>query len=208
MELVFTQLGQSMSLGLLRVLVREVLIQDILPMDMDLLLMVMDLVVSAPELVFTQLDQFTSLDLLRVLVREVLMLSLVITHRTTGHQLLLPTATLLAMDVMAREVLSPGILDLVMDMDMVVSAPELVFTQLVQFMSPDLLRVLASVVPMLSQDILVLAMAIVLVVSVLVLVYILLEQFMSPDLPKVSVADTCTKCCIFVLCNCQNIFLF
>merc|ERR1712082_163787 len=118
MELVFTQLGQSMSLGLLRVLVREVLIQDILPMDMDLLLMVMDLVVSALELVFIQLDQFTSLDLLRVLVREVLMLSLVITHRTTGHQLLLPTATLLAMDVMAREVLSLDILDLVMDMDM------------------------------------------------------------------------------------------
>merc|ERR1712014_285788 len=210
MELVFTQLGQSMSLDLLRVLVREVLIQDILPMDMDLLLMAMDLVVSASELVFIQLDQFTSLDLLRVLVREVLMLSLVITHRTTGHQLLLPTATLLAMDVMAREVLSPGILDLVMDMDMVVSAPELVFTQLVQFMSPDLLRVLASVVPMLSQDILVLAMvmAMVLVVSVLVLVYILLEQFMSPDLHKVSVADTCTKCCVLVLCNCQNIFLF
>merc|ERR1712055_1258624 len=98
-----------------------------------------------------------------------------------------------------------------MVMDLVVSAPELVFTQLVQFMSPDLLRVLASVVPMLSQDILVLAMgmamAMVLVVSVLVLVYILLEQFMSPDLPKVSVADTCTKCCILVLCNRQNIFI-
>merc|ERR1712082_531077 len=202
MELVFTQLGQSMSLDLLRVLVREVLIQDILPMDMGLLLMVMDLVVSALELVFIQLDQFTSLDLLRVLVREVLMLSLVITHKTTGHQLLLPTATLLAMDVMAREVLSPDILDLVMDLE--VSAPELVFTQLVQFMSPDLLRVLASVVPMLSQVMLVLAMAMamVLVVSVLVLVYILPEQFMSPDLPKVSVADTCTKCCILVLCNC------
>merc|ERR1712014_570971 len=92
-------------------------------------------------------------------------------------------------------------------MDLAVPAQELVFTQLVQFMSPDLLRVLASVVPMLSQDILVLAMAMVLVVSVLVLVYILLEQFMCPDLPKVSVADTCTKCCILVLCNCQNIFI-
>merc|ERR1712215_559909 len=74
-ELVFTQLVQSMSPDLLRVLVREVLTQDILPMDMDLLLMVMDLVVSAPELVFTQLVQFMSPDLLRVLVREVLMLS-------------------------------------------------------------------------------------------------------------------------------------
>merc|ERR1712000_501347 len=96
------------------------------------------------------------------------------------------------------------------DMDLAVTAPELVFTQLGQFMSPDLLRVLASVVPMLSQDILVLAMAMdmVLVVSVLVLVYILLEQFMSPDLPKVSVADTCTKCCILVLCNCQNYFYY
>merc|ERR1712215_513500 len=108
-ELVFTQLVQSMSPDLLRVLVREVLTQDILPMDMDLLLMVMDLVVSAPELVFTQLVQFMSPDLLRVLVREVQMLSQVITHRTTGPQLLLHTATLLVLDVMAREVLSPDI---------------------------------------------------------------------------------------------------
>merc|ERR1719153_71366 len=98
-----------MSLGLLRVLVREVLSQDILLMDMDLLLMVMDLVVSALELVFIQLAQFMSPDLLRVLVREVLMQSQVTTHTTTGHQLLLLTATLLAMDVMAREVLSPDI---------------------------------------------------------------------------------------------------
>merc|ERR1712215_479986 len=106
LELVFIQLGQSMSLGLLRVLVREVLTQDILPMDMDWLLMVMDLVVSALELVFIQLGQFMSPDLLRVLVREALMQSQVTTHGTIGHQLLLLTATLLAMDVMAREVLS------------------------------------------------------------------------------------------------------
>merc|ERR1719153_869244 len=109
LELVCTQLGQSMSLGLLRVLVREVLSQDILLMDMDLLLMVMDLVVSALELVFIQLGQFMSPYLLRVLVREVPMQSQGITHRTSGHQWLLLTATLLAMDVMAREVLSPDI---------------------------------------------------------------------------------------------------
>merc|ERR1711887_516615 len=90
-----------------------------------------------------------------------------------------------------------------MVMDLVVLAPGLVFTQLVQFMSPDLLRVLASVVLMQSQGILVLAMvmAMVLVVSVQVLDCILLEQFMSPGLPKVSVADTCTKLCVLVLCN-------
>merc|ERR1712215_365267 len=87
-------------------LVREVLTQDILPMDMDLLLMVMDLVVSALELGFTQLVQSMSPDLLRVLVREVQMQSQDIIHRTTGHPLLLLTATLPAMDVMAREVLS------------------------------------------------------------------------------------------------------
>merc|ERR1711887_458343 len=95
-----------MSPDLLRVLVREVLTQDILPMDMDLLLMVMDLVVSALELVFIQLGQFMSPDLLKVLVREALMQSQVTTHRTIGHQLLLLTATLLVMDVLAREVLS------------------------------------------------------------------------------------------------------
>merc|ERR1711970_507975 len=124
------------------------------------------------------------------------MQSQVTTHRTTGHQLLLLTATLLAMDVMVREVLSQDIFPMDMDlllmvMDLVVSAPELVFTKLVQFTSPDLLRVLVSVVLMLSQDILVLAMvmAMVLVVSVQVLDCILLEQFMSPGLPKVSVAD-------------------
>merc|ERR1711970_1161320 len=109
LDLVFTQLVQFMSLGLLRVSVREVLTQDILPMDMDLLLMVLDLVVSALELVFTQLVQSMSPDLLRVLVREVQMQSQVITNRTTGPQLLLHTATLLVMDVMAREVLSPDI---------------------------------------------------------------------------------------------------
>merc|ERR1719315_888402 len=95
-------------------------------------------------------------------------------------------------------------------MDLVVSAPELVFTKLVQFTSPDLFRVvLVSVVLMLSQDILVLAMvmAMVLVVSVQVLDCILLEQFMSPGLPKVSVADTCTKLCVLGLCNCQYIFV-
>merc|ERR1719260_126207 len=106
LELVFIQLGQFMSPDLLRVLVREALTQDILLMDMDLLLMVMDLVVSALELVFIQLGQFMSPDLPRVLVREVLTQSQVITHRTTGPLLLLLTATLPAMDVMAREVLS------------------------------------------------------------------------------------------------------
>merc|ERR1712215_162266 len=109
LELVYIQLGRSMSPDLLRVLVREVLTQDILPMDMDLLLMLMDLVVSALELVFIQLGQSMSPDLLRVLVGEALMQSQVTTHRTTGHQLLLLTVTLLAMDVMAREVLSPDI---------------------------------------------------------------------------------------------------
>merc|ERR1712215_108361 len=74
-----------------------------LDMAMD---MVMGLVVSALELVFTQLGQFMSPDLLRVLVREVLTQSQDIIHRTTGHQWLLLTATLPAMDVMAREVLS------------------------------------------------------------------------------------------------------
>merc|ERR1719228_2636703 len=78
-------------------------------MDTDWLLMVMDLEVSALELVYIQLVQSMSPDLLRVLVREVLMLSQVTTHRTTGPQLLLHTATLLVMDVMAREVLSPDI---------------------------------------------------------------------------------------------------
>merc|ERR1719153_2073806 len=116
--------------------------------------------------------------------------------------------------VLVREVLSQDILPMDMDLllmvlDLVVSAPELVFTKLVQFTSPDLLRVLASVVLMLSQDILVLAMGMVmvLVVSVQVLDCILLEQFISPGLPKVSVADTCTKLCVLGLCNCQNIFV-
>merc|ERR1719250_545885 len=79
----------------------------------------------------------------RVLVREVLMLSLFITHRTTGHLLSPPMHTQLAMDAVASAVLSPDILVLAMGMDMVseVSAGVLVSTQLDQSMSPDQHRV-------------------------------------------------------------------
>merc|ERR1711942_301707 len=87
-------------------------------------------------------------DLPRVLVREVLMLSQVITHRTTGLLLSPPMDTPHAMDAVVSAVLSLAISVLGMGMDMAleVSAEGLVSTQLGQFMSPDLLRVLASAV--------------------------------------------------------------
>merc|ERR1719320_2232312 len=91
----------------------------------------MDMVleVSAEGLVSTQLDQFMSPDLPRVLVREALMLSLVITHRTTGPQLSPPMDTPPAMDAVASAVLSQDILVLAMGMEMAleVSAEVLVF---------------------------------------------------------------------------------
>merc|ERR1719250_602424 len=90
-------------------------------------------------------------DLPRVLVREVLMLSQVITHRTTGLLLSPPMDTPPAMDAVASAVLSQDILVLGMDMVLEVSAGVLVFTQLDQFMSPDLPRVLVREVLMLSQ---------------------------------------------------------
>merc|ERR1711875_102790 len=109
--------------------------------------------VSALELVFTPLDQFMSPDLPRVLVREVLMLSQVITHRTTGLLLSPPMDTPLAMVAVVSAVLSLDISVLGMDMDtaLEVSAEGLVSTQLDQFMSPDLPRVLVREVLMLSQ---------------------------------------------------------
>merc|ERR1712055_184080 len=99
----------------------------------------MGLEVSALELVSTPLGQFMSLDLPRVLARGALMLSLVITHRTTGLPLSLPMDTPHATDVVVSAVLSQDILVLGMDMDMASeeTAEELVFTQLGQFMSPD-----------------------------------------------------------------------
>merc|ERR1719250_445120 len=90
-------------------------------------------------------------DLPRVLVREVLMLSQVITHRTIGLPLSPPMDTPPAMDAVVSAVLSQDILVLGMDMVLEVSAGVLVFTQLDQFMSPDLPRVLVREVLMLSQ---------------------------------------------------------
>jgi len=86
------------------------------------------------------------------------MLSLVITHRTTGLPLSLPMDTPHATDVVVSAVLSQDILVLGMDMDTVseVSAEVLVFTQPDLFMSPDLPKDLASAV--LSQVILVMAL--------------------------------------------------
>merc|ERR1719309_1509925 len=102
--------------------------------------------VSALEKVFTPLDQFMSPDLPRVLARGALMLSLVITHRTTGLPLSLPMDTPHATDVVVSAVLNQDIWALGMDMDMVseVSAEVLVFTQLDLCMSPDLPKDLAS----------------------------------------------------------------
>merc|ERR1712243_367936 len=120
-------------------------------MDMDTLWEV-----SALVLVFTLLGQSMSPDLPRALVRGALMLMLSqdITHRTTGHPLSLPTVTPPAMDAVVSVVLSQDILVLGMAMDMAseVSAEVLAFTQLGQFMSPDLPKVLVSAV--LSQAIL------------------------------------------------------
>merc|ERR1711862_722121 len=140
-ELVSTQLDLFMSLDLPKDLASAVLSPAILVMV--LLPMAILLVVSALELVFTPLDQFMSPGLPRVLVREVLMLSLVITHRTTGPQLSPPMDTPLAMDAVASVALSPEFLVLAMGMDMVleVSAEELVSTQLDQSMSQDQHRV-------------------------------------------------------------------
>merc|ERR1711970_117292 len=128
--------------------------------------------VSALELISTPLGQYMSPGLPRVLVRGALMLSLVITHRTTGLPLSLPMDTLHAMGVVVSAVLSQDILVLGMDMDMdmvsEVSAEVWVFTQPDLFMSPDLLKDLVSAV--LSLAILVMAlppMAMLLVVSAL-----------------------------------------
>merc|ERR1711887_174553 len=102
--------------------------------------------VSALELVSTQPDLFMSPDLPKDLARGVLMLSLAITHRTTGLPLSLPMDTPHATDVVVSAVLSQDILVLGIDMDMVseVSAEVLVFTQLDLCMSPDLPKDLAS----------------------------------------------------------------
>merc|ERR1711887_389130 len=149
LEEVSTPLGQSMSPGPPRVLVRGALTLSLvithrttglpllLPMDtphamgvvasaalsQDILVwdMDMDMVseVSAEVLVFTQPDLFMSPDLPRVLVSAVLTLSLVITHRTTGLPLSLPMDTPHAMVVVVSAVLSQDILVWDMDMDMV-----------------------------------------------------------------------------------------
>merc|ERR1719312_500901 len=81
------------------------------------------------------------------------MLSQVITLRTTGLLLSPPMDTPLATDAVVSAVLSQDILVLGLGMDMAseVSALELVFTLLDQFMSPDLPRVLVREVLMLSQ---------------------------------------------------------
>merc|ERR1739838_1067720 len=111
--LVATQLAQSMSPDLLRVLESAALM---LSQDTLVLGMVMVLEELALELVSTHLDPFMSPDPLRVLEREVLMLSQATTHRTIGHQLLLHMAPPPVMDVVASVVLSQDILDLAMDM--------------------------------------------------------------------------------------------
>merc|ERR1719312_436490 len=81
------------------------------------------------------------------------MLSLVITHRTTGPLLSPPMDTPPATDVVVSAVLSLDILVLGMGMDMALeeSAEGLVFTPQDQFMSPGLPRVLVREVLMLSQ---------------------------------------------------------
>jgi len=106
------------------------------------LLMVMDILLeeSALELDFTQLAPSMNPDLPRVLVREVLMLSQDITPRTTGHLLLLLMDTPLAMDVVVRGVLNLDTLVMDMDIPLELSAQELVFTQQVLSMNPDLLK--------------------------------------------------------------------
>merc|ERR1712098_243146 len=120
---------------LLKVWEREVLSLAILLMVMDILLEE-----SALELDFTQLAPSMNPDLPRDLVREVLMLSQDIIHRTTGHPLLLLMDTPLAMDAVVRGVLNLDTLVMDMDIPLELSAPELVFTQQVLSMNPDLLK--------------------------------------------------------------------
>ena len=112
-------------------------------LSLAILLMVMDILLeeSVQELDFTQLAPSMNPDLPRDLVREVLMLSQDIIHRTTGHLLLLLMDTPLAMDVVVRGVLNLDTLVMDMDIPLELSAPELVFTQLAQSMSPDQLKV-------------------------------------------------------------------
>merc|ERR1711892_574561 len=143
LELASTLPAPSTNPDLLRVLVSAVLNQVILVLVTDLLLMVMLLAVSAGELVSMPQDLSMSPDLPRVLVSAVLMLSQVIIHRTTGHQLLLPTVPPPVTDVVASVVLSQDIL--VSGTDMVSEASALVLdsTQLGQSMSPDQPRVSA-----------------------------------------------------------------
>merc|ERR1712106_342177 len=104
------------------------------------LVMVMLLAVSAEELVFMPQDLSMSPDLPRVLVSAALMLSPDIIHRTSGHQLLLPTVPPPVTDAVASAVLG-----IVLGTDMVSEASALVLdsTQLGQSMSPDQLRVSA-----------------------------------------------------------------
>merc|ERR1719419_1810546 len=124
-------------------------------LSLAILLTVMDILLeeSVQELDFTQLAPSMNPDLPRDLVREVLMLSQDIIHRTTGHPLLLLTDTPLAMDVVVRGVLNLDTLVMDMDIPLELSAPELVFTQQVPYMNPDLPRDLVREVLMLSQDI-------------------------------------------------------
>jgi len=124
-----------MNQDLLKVWEREVLSLAILLTVMDILLEE-----SVQELDFTQLAPSMNPDLPRDLVREVLMLSQDIIHRTTGHPLLLLTDTPLAMDVVVRGVLNLDTLVMDMDIPLELSAPELVFTQQVLSMNPDLLK--------------------------------------------------------------------
>merc|ERR1712038_1661889 len=119
LSLVITHRTTGLPLSLLMdtphaadVVVSAVLNQDIWVLGMD---MVSE--VSAEVLVSTLLDQFMSPDLPRVLARGALMLSLVITHRTTGLPLSLPMDTPHATDVVVSAVLSQDILVLGMDMD-------------------------------------------------------------------------------------------
>merc|ERR1712128_44275 len=152
-----------MNPDLPKVLVSVVPNPDILVMDF--LLMVMLLVVSAEELVSTPQDLSMSPDLPRVLVSAVLLLSPDIIHRTTGHQLLLPTVPPPVTDAVASVVLRQDIMLIVMLMDIrVVSVLELAFIQLDPSMNPDLPKVLVSVVP--NPDILVMDSLLMVMLSV------------------------------------------
>jgi len=111
-------------------------------LSLAILLMAMDILLeeSALELDFTQPALSMNPDLPRDLVREVLMPSQDITPRTIGHPLLLLMDTPLAMDVVVRGVLNLDTLVMDMDIPLELSAPELVFTQQVLSMNPDLLK--------------------------------------------------------------------